>query len=82
MLGNDVVQQPIGLLLLHLHVLAVLLRLHVAVETQPVADLELAIEEPDEEEEEDHIEDDLVAELLVSRKHRSRRWPDCCRVPN
>ena len=72
-LGNDVVQQPVGLLLLHEHVLAVLLRLHVAVQTQAVADLKLAVQEPDEEKQEQDVRDDLETELRVLVGHQPRR---------
>ena len=58
--GDDVAQQPVGLVPHGPDLAAMLVGLHVAVVMQAVADLELAVEEPDEEEEEEEGQDCLL----------------------
>ena len=59
MLGDDVVEQPVGLVLKVLDLPAVLSAEKRAVKTDPVGDLELAVEHPDQKQEHADAQDRL-----------------------
>lgn len=74
--GDDVAQQPLGLVPHGLDVGAVLVGLLVAVVVQPVADLELPVEKPDQQKEQEEGQDGLGDQMVKGLRRRVRAGGD------
>lgn len=72
--GDDVAQQPLRLVPHGLDLGAVLVCLLVAVVVQPVADLKLTVEEPDQQKEQKEGQDGFGDQRVKGLRWRTRGW--------
>ena len=72
--GDDVAQQPFGLVTHVLDLEAMLVSLHIPVVMKPVTDLKLPVEEPDEEQQQEEGQDGLMEQEVERTQAGIRSW--------